>query len=173
MKRTPTPSSLAKTVAACATASGESRTALIRQLLDSPEASLAAILRFNGPFPAEIHGRDFLDTNLPAVLEELVRTDPNLFLGKPHQELLRANAFLVLSVALSLKDRRFIPLILAGLRCPSIYARLQVVRAISHEKYLRVPEARQELERLLTLKSISSNEYDRTQIEDALGKFSK
>lgn len=172
MNRSRRDKSLARLVADCAMASGTDRDVLFRQLAKSPDRAMDAILHFRGPSPPSVHGRDFYDMYLPRLLQQLVERHPSLFLERPAGELLKANAFLVLGVAISLEKAAFRPLILSGLRAPSIYDRLMVIDAIQHRKDLRTAEARRELERLLTLKSIAARPYTCHRIESTLERFS-
>lgn len=128
------------------------------------------ILTFRGPFPAGAT-RDFFDTSLPDLLQDLVSRAPSVFLDRSAADLLSTNAFLVLGVAIALNDTRFTPLIIAGLRCRSIYARLQSVEAITRRSSLRTPQAKRELQRLLTLKSVRQNACDRDTVKQALRRF--
>ena len=171
MKRTATNRQLAEKIAECAVARGEKRKDLLATLIETPQDTFDGIVTFQGPFPAIVHGRDFLDTNLPMLLQDIVRECPEVFLERSPRDVLSHRPFLILDAAISLRDDRFTPLILSGLRCRSIYAKMLVFKAIRSDPRLRTKRAKDELNRLLTLKSIREQRGDYVTIKITLEQF--
>jgi hypothetical protein len=133
-----------------------------------PEAAFRALLDYRGPYPEPLHPIDVHETHLHDLLTELIRRCPDLLLHRDLSGLGPGQRYLVVSAAIETSDARLTPVVVAGLRDPSIYVKLLAAGALVRHPRLRVPQARLELTRLLALKSVAGSDHDRERFQQAL-----
>lgn len=150
------------------------RPSIVNKLSIGPDAAFETILGFRGPYPESLHPREVHET-LFALLPDLLKICPRLFIECEIKTLAPDQRYPLICAAICTQDSRFIDGILSGLKDRSIYVKLLVIDAITRTRYrfLRTADARKELERLLTLKSIAESEYARKHVENALRAFTK
>lgn len=150
------------------------RPSIVKKLSISPDAAFETILAFRGPYPESSHPRDVHEI-LNFLLTDLLKICPRLFIECEIKTLTTDQRYALICAALYTQEYRFIDGILSGLKDRSIYVKLLVIDAIRLRRYrfLRTADARKELERLLTVRSIAESEYNRKQVENALRAFTK
>lgn len=152
------------------TASRSRKTALVGTLAQTPSAAFDAILAFRGPYPTSIDPRDAHD-QLVELMVELLKRCPRLFIECDLRKVDRIQRHPLLYAAIATCEPRFTSKIIGALRDRSIYIKLLVADAIVRHDYLRTPEAKRQLQRLLTVKSIAESNHDRVRLERALEAF--
>ena len=151
-------------------ASKGKRDIVVKAMIAHPTEALSAIVEFQGPYPEDIHPIDVFEEYLTPLLSELFRRSPALLIG-PAEAMLPKNKYMIIAAAIAADDSRFGGLILSGLKDRSIYVKLLVVDGIARRSYLRTPEVKRELQRMLSLKSIAADPYSRQKTRAALGAF--
>jgi hypothetical protein len=139
-------------------ASPEIKNSVVHRLSQSPYDAFDAILGFQGPYPETIHPIDVHEDYLTPLLAELLRACPQLLIG-PDPARIPRRPFILLGAAIAANDPRFADTILSGLKDRSIYVKLAAVDGILRCSFLRTPEVKQQLQRLLAMKSIAKDEY--------------
>jgi hypothetical protein len=148
------------------------RPLIVNKLSISPDAAFETIFAFRGPYPESLHPREVHET-LFALLPDLLKICPRLFIECEIKTLAPDQRYQLICAAIETQESRFKDGILSGLKDRSIYVKLLVIDAIRRYRFLRTADARKELERLLTVKSIAESEYHRKQVENALRKFTR
>jgi len=104
------------------------------------------------------------------LLAELLKACPQLLIG-PDPARIPRRPFILIGAAIAANDPRFADTILSGLKDRSIYMKLAAVNGILRCAFLRTPEVKQQLQRLLAMKSLAKDEYAVEQFQDALNAF--
>jgi hypothetical protein len=137
---------------------------LILQYLASPEIKNSVV------HPETIHPIDVHEDYLTPLLAELLKACPKLLIG-PDPARIPRRPFILIGAAIAANDTRFADTILSGLKDRSIYVKLAAVNGILRCAFLRTPEVKQQLQRLLAMKSLAKDEYAVKQFQDALNAF--
>lgn len=148
-------------------ASPEIKNTVVHSLSQSPYEAFDAILGFRGPYPKTIHPIDVHEDYLTALLAELLKICPQLLIG-PDPAKIPRRPFMLIGAAIAANDPRFAPTILSGLNDRSIYVKLAAVDGILRCSFLRTPAVKQQLQRLLAMKSIANDEYSVERLQEAL-----
>src|SRR6185436_20745508 len=67
--------------------------------------------------------------------------------------------FILITAAIAANDPRFADTILSGVKDRSIYVKLAAVSGVLRCSFLRTPEVKQQLQRVLAMKSIAKDEH--------------
>ncbi|MAP07635.1 MAG: hypothetical protein CMM00_01990 [Rhodopirellula sp.] len=155
------------------TSPGPEKRAIVEKLAETPDVAFTATLRFRGPYPESLHPRDVHDTHLVDLMTELLKQFPHLFTECELKNIDRFQRHPLICAAISTHDPQFTDAIIGALKDRSIYIKILVMDAIGRHHYLRTAEAKKQLERLLTVKSIAESNCDRAHVEKALAAFNE
>ena len=151
-------------------ASPDTKSAVVAELSRNADAAFQAIQSYQGPYPNGMHPIDAHEEYLTALLVELIKRFPRLLIG-PNPAKMTSQPFILISAAIAADDPRFAETILAGLKHRSIYVKLVALNGIVRLSFLRTPEVKQQLLRLMVMKSIAKDEYSMERIQEALALF--
>ncbi|MEO8585597.1 MAG: hypothetical protein ABI584_05510 [Acidobacteriota bacterium] len=145
------------------------KAAILDEMDKRPRGAFKAILAFRGPYPRGMHPIDAHADFLTDLLAGLLRRHPELVLG-PRPARYSPGDYTLISAAISVGNPRFAGLILGGFKDPSLYVKILVADGVIRRKFLRTPETRVELRRLLKMKSIRDDPFSRGIFRKALAR---
>jgi hypothetical protein len=146
----------------------DKKDAAVDEMSRRPDEAFHALMTFRGPYPEGVHPIDAFPDYLSPLLTSLFLRCPSLLLGRDVSRMSSGERWVVISAAIASESPAFAGVILSGLKDRSIDVKLLAVNAVSRDAFLRTPDARRQLQRLLTLTSMT---YCRDQIQRALDSF--
>jgi hypothetical protein len=146
------------------------KNATSEEMTRRPGEAFDALMTFRGPYPKHTHVVDVFPDFLAPLLTELLRTFPDLLIGRDLSKMSAGERWVLISAAIESDSPQFTKVVLAGLRDRSIEVRHLAVNAVIKCAFLRIPEARPQLQRLLDQKSMS---YCRDEVQRALDSLDK
>ncbi len=133
-------------------APNDKRNGALKALLGSPKEAFETLLNFKGPYPDNIHVVDVFPDYLQPLLSSLIGKLPHLLLEADLTKMDPGKRWILISIAIELKNSEFAPIILAALKDRSTIVRELAVEAVAKLQYLRTPQAKAQLEKLKDLK---------------------
>ena len=146
------------------------RAATLDKMLLCPDEAFHALMTFQGPYPRHTHPVDVFPDYLSPLLSELLANHPHLLIGRDLTRMVPGQRWILIAAVMSSGSSRFAEVVSNALRDRSMTVRAIAVEAIARCPFLRIPEARPQLQKLLMLKSMS---YCRDKIQQALDALDK